>query len=136
MLNLAQESEKQYDFETAQKQYQDFYKKFPEDKEAKKALYNAAVYAELLEYNKLALQLYDTYLKEGNPSGKETKAIEISKAKLFKKEKEMNKAAAIYLKLTKDSKSALERMEILGELAKSFEKAGMSEKIGYIGFND
>jgi len=103
MLNLAQESEKQYDFETAQKQYQDFYKKFPEDKEAKKALYNAAVYAELLEYNKLALQLYDTYLKEGNPSGKETKAIEISKAKLFKKEKEMNKAAAIYLKLTKDS---------------------------------
>lgn len=132
MLNLAQESEKQYDFETAQKQYQDFYKKFPEDKEAKKALYNAAVYAELLEYNKLALQLYDTYLKEGNPSGKETKAIEISKAKLFKKEKEMNKAAAIYLKLTKDSKSALERMEILGELAKSFEKAGMSEKIGSV----
>jgi TolA-binding protein len=124
MLNLAQDSEKQNDFETAQKQYQEFYKKFPQDKEAKKALYNAAVYAELLEYNKLALQLYDTYLKEAKPSEKEVRAIDISKAKLFRKEKELDKSAAIYFKIAKESKSPSEKMEVLGELAKNFEKAG------------
>lgn len=128
MLNLAQNSEKQADFETAQKQYQEFYKRFPEDKEAKKALYNAAVYAELLEFNKLALQLYDTYSKEAKPTDKELRAIDISRAKLYRKEKEMDKSAAIYMKLSKESKSATERMDILAELAKNYEKAGMTSK--------
>ena len=128
MLSLAQESEKQSDFETAQKQYQEFYKRFPEDKEAKKALYNAAVYAELLEYNRLALQLYDTYQKEGKPSEKELRAIEISRAKIYRKEKEMDKSAAIYVKLAKESRTLSERIDILGELARNFEKAGMISK--------
>ncbi|MFM8314143.1 MAG: tetratricopeptide repeat protein [Deltaproteobacteria bacterium] len=128
MLGLAQESEKKNDLETAQKQYQDFYKKFPEDKEARKALYNAAVYAEVLEYNKLSLQLYDTYLKEAKPTAQETRAIEISKAKLYRKEKDLEKSAAIYFKLAKESKSTTEKLDILGELARNYEKAGMLNK--------
>jgi len=128
MLNLAQESEKQADFDTAQKQYQEFYKRFPEDKEAKKALYNAAVYAELLEYNKLASQLYETYLKDAKPSEQELRAIEISRAKLFRKEKELDKSAAIYFKLAKESKSVSERLDILGELARNYDRAGVASK--------
>jgi TolA-binding protein len=128
MLSLAQESEKQQDFETAQKQYQEFYKRFPQDKEANKALYNAAVYAEILEFNKLALQLYDTYVKEARPSAKEMRAIDISRAKIYRKEKELDKSGVIYLKLVKESNSIEEKLDILGELARNYERAGMMAK--------
>ncbi len=128
MLDIAKLAEKNYDFDQAQKVYLDFQKKFAKSKEAKKALYNAAVYAELLEYNKLALQLYDEYLKTEKVSNEEKKAITISQAKLYRKEGNWDKVTAIYRKLAKESSSESQRVEYLAELGRLYERAGKKKE--------
>jgi len=40
----------------------------------------------------------------------------------------MEKSAAIYIKLAKEANSVTERLDILGELARNYEKAGMTSK--------
>ena len=40
----------------------------------------------------------------------------------------MDKSAAIYMRLAKDANGVSERLDILGELARNYEKAGMTSK--------
>jgi cellulose synthase operon protein C len=128
-LSLAKFAEKQYDFEQAQKLYFEFHQKFPTDREAKKALYNSAVFAELTEKNTTALSLYEQYIKEVKPTGDELKTIRISEAKLYRKEHNWDKMAAIYRRLMRESKSMDERVSLLGELAHNYEVGGkMTER--------
>lgn len=131
-LSLAKNAEKQYDFESAQKLYQDFSKKFPTDKEARKALYNAAVFAELLELNKPALSLYNEYLKGRDVSDAERRAILISQAKIHRRLAEWDQVASIYRRLARESKTLSERVEYLGELARQFERGGKMAERGAI----
>lgn len=128
-LALAKNAERQYDFETAQRLYYDFYKKFPTDKEAAKALYNAAVFAELLELNKPALSLYNEYLKGRNVSEVERRAILISQAKIHRRLGEWSQVSTIYRRLAQGSKNLSDRLGYLGELARQFERGGkMAER--------
>ncbi len=128
LLDIARAAEKTYDFDQAQKGYMDFAKKFPKSKEAQNALFNAAVFAELLEYNKLALQLYDDYLKDGKASAAEKKSITVSQAKLYRKEGNWDKVSSIYRKLAKESRVESERVEYLAELARIYDKAGKKKE--------
>lgn len=128
-LSLAKSSEKQYDFEQAQKLYFEFHQKFPTDKEAKKALYNSAVFAELTERNATAISLYDQYVKEVRPTGDELKAILISQAKLYRKEKNWEKMASIYRKLQREARTPDEKLSLMGDLAHNYEVGGkMAER--------
>lgn len=122
LLTLARTSEKNYDFEQAQKLYADYHTRFPTDKESRKALYNSAVFAELLEKNTQALALYDEYLKSKEVTADEKKSIAISQAKIYAKEHNWEKMNVIYRRLQRDAKAPEEKMEYLGQLAKQYEK--------------
>ncbi|MBI4404779.1 MAG: tetratricopeptide repeat protein, partial [Deltaproteobacteria bacterium] len=122
-LTAAKNAEKQYDFENAQKLYQAFHKKYPDDKEAKKALYNAAVFAELLEWNSVSLDLYAEYLKQKGIAADEKKAIAISQAKIYRKQSKWDKAANQYRDLIASARTVEEKMGLLTELARLYEKA-------------
>jgi cellulose synthase operon protein C len=123
-LNLAKLAEKQYDFESAQRLYNDFYRKYPANKEARKALYNAAVFAEILEMNKVAIDLYNQYLKSREVGDEEKRAIQISLAKLYRKDGNFEKMALIYRRLARDAKSLDAKLTVLAQLAKDYEKVG------------
>ena len=124
MLSNAKFAEKQYDFELAQRLFYDYYKKFPKDKEARKALYNSALFAELLEMNKTAISLYDDYLRDRSVPDKERKAIVISEAKLYRKDGDWEKMALMYRRLIYRSQSTAEKLDLMGELARQYEKGG------------
>lgn len=127
-LALAKAAERQYDFDRAQKLYEDFAKRFPKEKEAKKALYNAAVYAELLEWNQKALSLYDDYLKQGNPNAEEKKSIAISQAKIHRKEGHWDKVNVAYRHLMRDAHTQAEKAEFFAELIHQYERGGKVEE--------
>ncbi len=124
LLALAQSSEKGYDFEQAQKLYTDYHSRFPNDKESHKALYNAAVFAELLEHNSQALSLFDEYLKSKDISADERKSIQISEAKIYAKERNWEKMASVLRKLQREARTPEEKMEYLGELSRQYDKGG------------
>ena len=122
-LALAKNAERQYDFNAAQKLYEDYHKKFPTDKESRKALYNAAVFAELLEHDKDGLALYQEYLK-GNVNAEERKAILISQAKIYRRMGNWAEVSNIYRRLSRESRDLDDRLAFLGELARQYEKGG------------
>jgi len=122
-LALAKNAERQYDFEIAQDLYENYHKKFPQDKEARKALYNAAVFAELLERNQEALALYGQYLK-GNVTPEEKRAIWVSQAKIHRRLGNWNEVSNVYRRLARESKSLDERLSYLGELARQYDRGG------------
>lgn len=124
VLTLAKEAEKRYDFVEAQRRYVQFQKRFPKSKEARKALYNAALYSELLEQNSAALALYDQYLKLGGVDDKEQVSITISRAKLFRKMNNWTEVNKIYRRLAAKAGSAAEKAVYLGELAYHYERGG------------
>ncbi|MBI1861114.1 MAG: tetratricopeptide repeat protein [Deltaproteobacteria bacterium] len=124
MLVSAKLAERTYDIEQAAKLYEDFATRFPKDSDGVKALFNAAVFNELLERNKEALELYSRYLKTGGPTAEETKSIAISQAKLYRRQGHWEKVSQIYRRLSKEAKSAEERVAILGELVRQYEKGG------------
>jgi len=123
-LGLAKAAERQYDFDQAQRLYQDFHKRFPNDREARKALYNSAVFAEILEKNREAVMLYEAYLRDRSLSKSEKKAIQISLAKIHRKLGEWEKVTLIYRRLARDSASLDEKLAMLGELARQYERGG------------
>lgn len=128
-LTLAKNAERQYDFETAQRLYLDYARKYPKDKDARKALYNAAVFAEMLEMNKLALSLYNEYSKDRATTAEEKKAIQISEAKLYRKDGDLEKMALTYRRLAREAKSIDEKLTILAELVHQYETRGkLAEK--------
>jgi tetratricopeptide (TPR) repeat protein len=127
-LTLAKNAEGQYDFETAHGYYLDFYRKFPKDKEAKKSLYNAAVFSELLEKNKLATELYLDYLKDKSISLKEKKAVQLSLAKIYRKENHWAEFEQMYRRLVSESGSVEERLSYLGELSRQYEVHGKQKE--------
>lgn len=128
ILANAKNAERLYDFETAQKLYLDFAHRFPSDKEARKSLYNAAVYAELLEWNKQAIELYTEYMRKPVPDD-EAKSIEISLAKLHRKQGNFDKMVSGYRKMSRAAKTVEDKMAYLAELARHLENAGkMSER--------
>ena len=133
MLSNAKFAEKQYDFDRAQRLFYDYYKKFPKDKEARKALYNAALFAELLEMNKTSITLYDEYLKDRSVPVEERKAIAISEAKMYRKDGDWEKMALMYKRLIYRAQSTGEKLELMGELARQYEKGGkIAEKEGVV----
>lgn len=123
-LGLAKSAERQYEFEVAQRSYYDFYKKYPKNKEARKALYNAAVYAELLEQNQAALNLFNEYQKSGRLTEEEKKTIWVSEAKIYRKLGNWEKTTLAYRRLARDAGSLEAKLGILGELARVYEKGG------------
>jgi cellulose synthase operon protein C len=127
-LNLAKLAEKQYDFDQAQHLYEDYHKKYPNGKESRTALYNAAVFAELLDRNTAAIALYEQYLKTGQVSAEERKSIVISEAKMYRKEQNWTKVTQIYRRLIRDARSENEKLELLGELARQYEKGGKMQE--------
>ena len=124
-LTLAQArlAEQQYDFDTAQRLFSDFHKKFPKNAESRKALYNAAVFAELLEKNDTAATLYNQYLAS-KVTEKEKQAIQESLAKVYRKQGQYDKMAASLRRLSRDAKSTEDRMRYLAELARQYDVAG------------
>lgn len=123
-LALAKAAEKQYDFDRAQRAYYDFYKKFPKNKESRKALYNAAVFAELLEQNTQALSLYNEYLRDKGVSYDEKKSIQISEAKIFRKQGKWDQVNLTYRRMVRDARSADEKLALMGELSRQFDRGG------------
>src|SRR5690606_10 len=97
------------------------------NKEAKKALYNAAVFAELLEKNNESLDLYATYMKVGSPSKEERKAILLSQAKLYRKSRSWDKMGATYRSLMREYPA--EKLDCPAETARQYDRAGrMTDK--------
>jgi TolA-binding protein len=123
-LSLAKAAEKQYDFDQAQKLYYDFYKKYPKDKEARKALYNAAVFSELTESYSRAESQYNEYLRDKSVSYDERKAIQISLAKIYRKQGKLDQMALEYRRMIRDAHSLDEKLALLGELSRQYERAG------------
>ncbi len=124
MLAMAKNAEKLYDFEEAQKLYHDFHKNQPKNKEARKALYNSALFAEMLEHNAAAVERYNEYTRSGNVSHEEAKAIQISLAKLYRKQGNWEGFAKIYRQLVRDTPKAEDKLVILGDLARQYDSAG------------
>ncbi|MCB0403703.1 MAG: tetratricopeptide repeat protein [Bdellovibrionales bacterium] len=116
-LLQAKKSEEGYDFETAQMLYERFAEKTPKDPQAKSALYNAAVYAEVLGQNTKALNLYNKYLATARPNGKERKDIQLSEAELYRRTGNWRKVADIYSQLSNQAATLAERVALLGRLA-------------------
>lgn len=127
LLNLARMAQQNYDYEEAQKWFLQFYKKYPTDRESKKALYNAAVFAEILEMDKTALTLYEDILKQKGISEEERKSILISEVKIHKKSGNAEKVAALYKELVKRATSLEEKVGFLGEGFKFYERRGTGQ---------
>jgi TolA-binding protein len=123
-IGLAKAAESAYDFAVAQRLYVDFYHKYPKARDARKALYNAAVFAEVLEMNKEALALYTEYLRDRSIVEKEKRAIQVSLAKLYRKTGDLEKMTLTFRRLARDAGSHDEKMGYLGELARQLEQLG------------
>ncbi len=123
-LRLANLAEKRYDFVEAQRLYADYFKKFPKETESKGALYNAAVFAELLEHNSEAITLYDTYVKNRWATPDEERSIAVSQAKIYRKQNNWTKVGEIYRRLAWKAPNTAAKMGYLGELARQYDKAG------------
>ncbi len=133
MLSQARLAEQQYDFELAQKLFMDFRKRFPKNAESKKALYNAAVFAELLEKNDSAIHLYNEYLADRSVNETERRAIQESQVKIYRRMGQFDKMAAGLRKLARDSKGLEEKMRYTAELARQYDVAGkVNEKNGVL----
>ncbi len=124
MLVSAKLAERTYDVETALNVYEEFYRKYPQDPEAHKALFNAAVFSELIEKNSKALELYGRYLKDEKVSVEESRSIRLSLAKIHRRMGSWEKVNRIYRELSKEATSPEDRLAFLGELARSYEKGG------------
>lgn len=128
VLNLAKTAQQNHDYEEAQRGFLRFYKKYPTDRESKKALYNAAVLAEILEMDKTALTLYEETLKQKGISEEERKSILISKVKIHKKLGNAEKVAALYKELAKSATSLEEKISFLGEGFRFYERRGKTRQ--------
>ncbi len=124
LLSMAKNAEKLYEFEEAQKLYHDFYRNHSSSKEARKALFNSAVFAEILEHNGAAIDRYNDYLKSGKVSPDEQRAIQISLAKLTRKQGNWEQFGKIYHQIVKDTPKVEDKLALLGELAHQYELAG------------
>lgn len=123
-LKLAKDAEGRYDFDESRKLFQKYYENFPRDKEAPKALYNAAVFSELLEENRTSLALYELYLKKYRPEKDERESIYISMGKLNRKLGRWDEVNKIYRRLKAWHPSDSDKVKYLGELARQFELGG------------
>ncbi len=133
MLSQARLAEQQYDFELAQKLFSDFRKRFPKNAESKKALYNAAVFAELLEKNETANGLYNEVLADRAVPEAERRAIQESQAKIFRRMGQFDKMAASLRRLARDARGTEEKMRYTAELARQYDIAGkVTEKNGVL----
>jgi len=125
-LAQAKESERIHDYQGAYEGYLAFWKKYPKSKEAIKALYNAAVFGEVLEKNQSSLELYEDFLKVAKSNDDEKRSILISQAKLHRRLGHWDKTTKIYRQLAAQAKTKSDKMSILGELTRQYDVAGRS----------
>jgi len=125
LLTLAKDSEKNNDFERAERFYLEYAQKYPKETEARKALYNAAVFSDLLEKNQQALRLYDEYLKPGGVSKEERNAILESKAALYQRLKDWKNVDKTYRELMATENKSEDKLRLLAELGGLYERNGL-----------
>lgn len=126
-LKTAKAAEDRLEFEQAQQLYEKFQNEHPKHKEARKALFNAALFAELLGEAKEAKELYADYLR-GPTTADERLAIQQSMIGVHKRLKEWSEMEKLFRALIRDAKSAKEKAGYLAELAKQFEIAGQKSE--------
>jgi TolA-binding protein len=126
-LAAAKAAEERFDFQQAQQLFEKFHANHPKHKEARKALFNAALFAELLGNAKEAKDLYGQYLRSGTIPEEERQAIELSLLAIHKKLKDLNEMEKMFRSLVRDAKTTKDKLGYLAELAKQFELAGQAK---------
>ncbi|MBY0369531.1 tetratricopeptide repeat protein [bacterium] len=127
MLTMAKNAEKLYDFDDAEKLYHEFAVNHPSSKEARKALYNSAVFAELSEKNAQATERYQSYLKGGNVPAEEQRSIQVSLAKIARKQGNWDGFLKIYRQMIRDAATAEQKLTLWGEATYQLEVAGKDD---------
>jgi len=123
LLKAAKQNEEHFEFEKAESLYAEYHQKFPKEKEAMKALYNSALFAELLERGSVAIKRYDEYVKQYKISNTEKDAIALSIAKIYRKQGEWEKYQSQMRKLARESGNVDTKLKLLGDLARNLEIA-------------
>ena len=124
VLTMAKNAEKLYDFDDAERLYHDFSVNHPKSKEARKALYNSAVFAELLEKNGAAVDRYQDYLRTGKVPADEQRAIQISLAKLQRRQGNWDGFLKVYRQMIRDAATPDEKLTLWGEVVYQLDRAG------------
>jgi len=127
VLARGKAAEKVYDLDLAFSVYRDYWRRYPKEKDARSALFNAAVFAEVLEKTKEAISLYEDYLK-GPVTQDERGTIWLSLAKLHRKAGAWDKSNLYYRRLMREAPSTGAKIELLAEMVRQHERAGRKKE--------